>query len=176
MFRCAKWKLLANNNSGVDILYTKFNSHFHSLHGTKPCELRWTLVPALLIDVHHHRVAKTATSKNGRCPILLCYVRMRACYEKREHIWLVQAKKIPNVLLINRETPGKSVELATLPSHCCAEWGIIIYTLLVIAHILKKGKQKSNPKAATFQGKTAVLGGIWTGDLQLAFSTEALAI
>ena len=37
---------------------------------------------------------------------------MRARYE---HIWLVQAKKIPNILFKNRETPGKSVDLATLP-------------------------------------------------------------
>ena len=51
------------------------------------------------------------------------YCVMHACrpVTKRDTcsiiIWLVQAKKIPHVLLKNRETHGKSVDLATVHVH-----------------------------------------------------------
>ena len=60
------------------------------------CEV--SLYCSLNLDMY--RVANTATLKNGRCPILLCYVQ--AC----QHVWLVQAKKIPNVLLKNGRLLG----------------------------------------------------------------------
>ena len=51
--------------------------------------------------------------------IVLC-ARVRACYKKREHIWLVQAKKIPNVLLKNRETPMQEIGRVGNPEmHAC---------------------------------------------------------
>ena len=85
-------------------------SFVSSLFSVKVMSLR-TTVSTRAVSLHSQG-CQHCDIKKWETPnfIALC-APVRACYE---HIWLVQVNKIPNVSVKNRETPGKSVELATL--------------------------------------------------------------